>query len=273
MNNSFYALALLLFINFASAQTVYTGIVRDMGSGESIAYVNIGIVNKNSGTVSDANGRFQIALDDKFDDEILKISIIGYKSISYKVSDFKNTILADEVVLLEKNISALKEVVIKNRNLKPGILGNFLEGRTVSAGFVNNILGNEMGMVMKIKKSPTFIEGFHAVIDYNKYEILKFRLNFYEVKNGFPTNSLLDESIIITSGVEKGKMNIDLSEHNIMVNGDFFVSLEWIEGLGEGGLHFLADYTGPPVITRAASQGKWNKQGDLSFGFTISVKN
>lgn len=68
-------------------------------------------------------------------------------------------------------------------------------------------------------------------------------------------------------------MTVDLRDYNIMVNGDFFISLEWIEELGEGGLHFKADYTGNPVITRAASQGKWNKQEDISFGFTVSVKN
>jgi len=271
----FVCCTLLLFTNstlFGQA-VAYKGVVKDINSGENLAYVNIGVVNKNLGTVSNTNGVFQLVLDDKFDAETIRISLIGYKSLTFGVSDFKKMILSTDIILMEKNVSELREVVIKNKNLRDAKLGNVLEGRTASAGFVNNVLGNEIGMVMKINSKPTYIEKFHAIIDYNKYEILKFRLNIYDVKKGMPTNSLLDESIIISSGVEKGEMTIDLSDYNIMVNGDFFISLEWIEELGEGGLHFLADYTGSPVITRAASQGKWNKQDKISFGFTVTVKN
>lgn len=266
--------ALLIFIStslFAQSKT-FEGITKDNATGQNIAYVNIGIVNKNVGTVSDVNGKFQLALDDKFDNETLKISIVGYKSLEYKVADFKKILSGNSTVLLEKNIAELKEVVIRNKNLKSAELGNVLDRKTVSAGFVNNVLGNEIGIVIKAKKRPTYIEAFNAVIDYNHYAELKFRLNIYDLKKGLPNNSILTESIIVNSKIDKGKLTVDLSDYNIVVNGDFFVSLELIEGLGEGGLHFLADYDGPKVFTRAVSQGKWNKVDGLSFGFSVSVK-
>lgn len=265
---------LLLFIStvlFAQPK-MFEGVTKDRATGQEIAYVNIGILNKNVGTVSDTHGKFQLPLDDKFDNETLKISIVGYKSLTYSVAAFKKAVSENSSILLEKNIAELKEIVIKNKNLREARLGNVLERRTVSAGFVNNVLGNEIGIVVKVKGKPTYIEAFHAVVDYNHYGELKFRLNVYDLKKGIPDNPLLTESIILKSRIEKGELTLDLSDYNIMVNGDFFISLELIEGLGEGGLHFLADEDGPKVFTRAVSQGKWNKVDEVSFGFSVSVK-
>lgn len=274
MNKILILIAFLFWgIGISYAQSkVYEGILRDKDSNERLAYVNIGVLNKNLGTVSDANGKFRMVLDDTFNAEVLKISMIGYKNLSFSVSDFKKRILENEVLFLEKEVAELKEIVISNKKLKTVVLGNVLERKTVSAGFVNNLLGNEIGIIIKTKRSPTFIEAFHAVVDYNHYNEMKFRINFYDLKNGLPNNTILHENIIAKSTLKKGKLTIDLSEYNIVVNGDFFVSIELIESLGEGGLHFLADYSGSPVITRSASQGKWNKQEDVSFGFTVTAK-
>lgn len=256
---------------FAQSKT-FEGITKDKTTAQPIAYVNIGVLDKNTGTVSNANGEFKLPLDTALDNETLKISIVGYKSLTYKVADFKKALRENNTVLLEKNIAELKEIVIKNKNLKDARLGNILGRRPASAGFVNNVLGNEIGIVVKIKNKPTYIEAFHAMVDYNHYGELKFRLNIYDLKKGIPDSPLLTESIIINSSIEKGELTVDLSDYNIMVSQDFFISLELIEGLGEGGLHFLADDDGPKVFTRAVSQGKWNKVEDLSFGFSVSVK-
>lgn len=274
MKKIFFLLFLIAATNNILAQSItYAGIIKDKDSKEDIAYVNIGVLNKNIGTVSDVNGKFEISLDNKFDSETLKISIIGYKSQSIKVADFKKKMTENATIFLEKNIAELKEVVVRNRNLQTGILGNTIEKKSVSAGFVNNVLGNEIGITVKIKNKPTFIEAFNAIVDYNNYKELKFRLNFYDLKKGLPNNNILQENIIVTSTIKKGKLTVDLSDYNIVVTDDFFVSIELIEGLGEGGLHFLADYTGSAVITRAVSQGKWNKvNDDLSFGFTVTAK-
>lgn len=266
-------MALLLLQPGCWAQTVtYNGIVKDRDSGTPLAYVNIGVLNRNSGTVTDTEGRFALALGPVHDDETIKISMIGYHSLQLPVSGFKSAVAANPVLYLDKNIAALREVVIPNKRLRTYILGNTPGNKTVSAGFVNNVLGNEIGIIVKTGSKPTFIEAFHAIVDYNHYKNLKFRINVYDLKDGLPNNALLTENIIVSSEVRKGKMTIDLSDYNLLVAEDFFISIELIEGLGEGGLHFIADYTGTPVITRAASQGRWNKQKKLSFGFSVTVK-
>lgn len=254
------------------AQKTLKGVIKDGATTENLAYVNIGIVNQNVGTVSDKNGNFSLSISDNIAGEMLKISSIGYQTIIIKVSDFEAQIAKNNIVYLEKSVAILNEIVIKNKNLKTRVLGNVLERKTVSAGFANNVLGNEIGIIIKIKKKPTFIESFNAIVDYNKYKVFKFRINFYSVKNGLPNATLLQENIIVSSIVKNGLMTIDLNDYNIVMYEDFFVSIELIEQMGEGGLHFLADYQGIPIITRAASQGRWNKQKKLSFGFNLTTK-
>ena len=106
---------LINFNCFAQFKT-YNGFLKDIENNQPLAYVNIGIIDKNLGTVSDANGQFDLNLDDKFDSEILKISMIGFKTQTFKVKDFKEKILKDNVIYLEKSVATLKEVAIKNNN-------------------------------------------------------------------------------------------------------------------------------------------------------------
>lgn len=250
----------------------FEGILNSKDANLPIAYANIGVLNQNLGTVTDQNGRFSLKIDQNFDNSDIRISSIGYITKIIKVVAFRKMLFESKTIFLEKAVSELREIIIKNKKSQIATLGNTLGKKTVSAGFVNNVLGNEIGIKIKINKKPTFIEAFQAMIDYNKFENFKFRINIYSLKKGLPDENLLTENIIVTTQVTKGLMTIDLSEYNIMVTDDFFISIELIEQLGVGGLHFLADYAGSPIITRAASQGKWNKQGKLSFGFSVVVK-
>ncbi len=264
---------IFFFSIIANSQiTICNGVLQSKNTNQNIAYANIGIVNQNLGTVTNQNGEFSLIIDERFDYSDIKISSIGFVSMVLKVSEFKKLLSQNKIITLEKAVDQLKEIVIRNKKLKCAMLGNTLGKKVVSAGFVNNILGNEIGIKIKINQKPTFVDAFQAVVDYNKFENLKFRINIYSIKNGLPDENLLTENIIATSQIKKGLMNIDLSQYDIMVIEDFFISIELIEQLGNGGLHFLADYKGTPIITRATSQGKWNKQVQLSFGFSVVVR-
>ena len=76
-------LALLFSISTAFSQTI-SGTVVDLSSKQALAYVNIGIVGKGVGKVSDSNGNFSIMLDEKYNDDTIKISMIGYTPIYMK---------------------------------------------------------------------------------------------------------------------------------------------------------------------------------------------
>lgn len=262
----------ILFSLITFGQNSFKGNLKDKTTKEPLAYVNIGVVGKNIGTVSDMNGDFEIKLPEANNNDTLKMSMIGYESLTFIVSDFKKIISkTPEIVLVPKTME-LKEVVISGRELKEKILGNTTESKTMTGGFSSNELGNEVGIVIKIKRSPTYIKQFCANIASNKYDSLKFRLNFYDLKDGMPNQRINNQNIILTSNIKEGKLIVDLSKYDIIMEDDFFVSLEWIENLGENGLYFSVGLLGSPIISRHTSQGNWKKIGAVSLGFNVTAK-
>lgn len=266
-------LAAGLLSSFSVFSQSIHGEVTEAGSGEALSYASIGIVGHNVGTVSDAEGRFTLVLDGRPDTETVRVSALGYDALELPVGEFRQRYTKGATIALKRNVSELREVTVRSFAHR-AVWGNTdINYRDrITAGFVNNKLGNQLGMVFKAKKKPVKITGFHAIIANNQYREIKFRLNVYAVKDGLPAESLLAENIIVSSSVKKGRLDVDLEDYGIVAEGDFYVSLEWIEDLGEGGLHFAADYSGPKMVTRAASQGLWNPQQDVSFAFSVSVR-
>lgn len=254
------------------SQNVLEGYVRDKQSNEGLPYVNIGIIGKNVGTVSRSDGWFSIILDDKYSDDSLRFSMMGYKNKTFKIGGIHNLIKNPAQIAMEAELIKLKEVVILSKELKEGVLGNKTESKAMQAGFSSNQLGNEVGIAIKIKKKPTYIENINVSIVHNKYDTLKFRINFYTLKDGMPYENILKQSIVVHTTLKKGKLTIDLRKYNIVVEENFFAALEWIEDLGENGLYFSASFTGSPIIARHTSQGTWEKVGPISLGISVGVK-
>ena len=82
--------ATLLFISsFSFSQQTIKGNVIDAEENLALSYVNIGILNKNTGTVSGKNGSFKLRLSDavKKEDKII-FSHIGYVPQTYAIAYF-----------------------------------------------------------------------------------------------------------------------------------------------------------------------------------------
>jgi len=82
-------LLLILSSTFLQSQTVIKGSLIDKTTKETLPYVNIGVIGKNLGTVSDINGNFKIELPKQHDNDTLRISMIGYETLDFIASDFK----------------------------------------------------------------------------------------------------------------------------------------------------------------------------------------
>ncbi len=246
---------------------VIEGTVRDSKTRENLPYVNVGIVGKGVGTVTDNAGAFKITMNGT-DADSLKVSMIGYLPQTFPVSDLKKSI-GTVNVLLEPSITALKEVKIYNHNFREVILGNTTQSKSTNAGFTSNQLGNEIGEIIKIKKSPTRLKHFNAAISRPASDSVKLRLNFYSVKDGMPDQILQQQNIFVT--VKKGQetISVNLEPYNIIVEDKFFVSLEWIENTHGPGLMFSASLLSSAIISREASQAKWEKVGLAGVGFNV----
>jgi hypothetical protein len=166
----------------------------------------------------------------------------------------------------------LQEVVIKPHKTKTLITGNTTNSRTLSAGFSSNDLGSEVGTVMRYKKKkPGKLENVNFNIAYNAFpEALLFRVNIYDFKDGKIGESILKEPLYLETMISNGTLTLDLSEKNIYVKNDCFVSLEWIKDFGKRGLMFSAGFFNADSYARKISQGDWNK-APVGLGFWSTV--
>lgn len=262
----------ILGIHTVNAQTNLTGFIHDDSSGNGIPYVNIGVLYQGVGTVTDTTGKFVFLLKNDYTQDSVRISSIGYQSKTLSVPAFKKLLETDSVISLSPVSTLLPEVAIANRKLKKETIGNDTQSESFTIGFSSNLLGNEVGVRMKIKK-PTKINAFNTYIVKNEYGKVKFRLNIYDIKDGSPNRSILKENIFIETDIKSGPLSVDLSQYDIRCEDDIVVSLEWIEDLGEKGLNFSASFLGKPAFFRTASQGAWEKSGTFSVGFSLDVES
>jgi len=273
VNIKYIVTVILMIYSFNGfCQDIYEGKIIDSRSKVSLPWVNIGIIGKNVGTVSNEMGDFEILFNEKHSMDTLRISMLGYKSLVYKVNDFKGRILLDPIFQLQEELVQLDEVVISNRIKRAFVLGNTEFTNTMVFGFQSNELGNEIGTIVKVEDGPVTIETINVNIYKNKLKRFKFRLNIYNLKEGRPNKNVLNENIIIECTLKKGEYAIDVSSYNITADEDIFVSLEWIENASKEQLYFSTTPEGSKTFTRHASQAYWVEAKNVSLGLNIGVK-
>lgn len=117
MKNSIRLFLILLFpiITF-SQEKIFSGIIID-SLKNPIKYVNIGILNKPVGTVTNDKGEFTFSSKNVIELDTLKISCMGFKSKEIIVKDLSN--ITEKIkISLDNYIENLDEVVVNKTNLR-----------------------------------------------------------------------------------------------------------------------------------------------------------
>lgn len=255
---------------FLFGQT-FKGKVQEATTPQGIPYVNIGIIGKNIGTVSDEAGNFELSTTAAQATDTIQFSMIGYKNRIFTVQEFLDFYKREEVVTLEKQAYDLTEIVVIPRDYKTKIVGNTTSNKAMSAGYETNNLGYELGVRMKIKKRPTYIEQVRINVAKCTYDSIFYRLNIYEMKGKRPGKNILKDPIYLSFAKEdiEDSIVIDLSDKGVYVEDDFLVSLELVNDLGVRGLYFCAGIFNNKTYYRETSQGTWNS---VPVGIGISAK-
>ena len=268
-----YLLLLCFNIQFGICQVDLVGQLIDADTEEPLPYVNIGLVNQNIGTVTDEAGYFELEVPGNgFADATLRFSMIGFEPQDFTLQEYR-----DQKILtspLNEKATALEEVVLttKRNKYQTKILGNKTTSQLIYAAFTTNKLGNEMGFLVRGRKNPMILKKFNVSLVENDYGPIRFRLNFYDLKDGLPNETLLNENIIVETDIQSGIVSKDLTPYEIVIDQDFFVAIEWIEDLGPGKLFFSGGFFGSPLIAREVSQGTWSKVGSASVGMNVEVR-
>ena len=257
------------------AVIVLKGRIVDKEKNENLSYVNIGIPNKNNGTVSRRDGSFQITIDEGKISDSLKFSMAGYLSQTVPISDLLNQ-KKQNVILLKESYSELKEVVITKKVLPQKILGNTTTSKFISIGLPLKFLGSEIGVKIRLGKNPVILKSFSFNVSDNRLDTAVFRMNIYNFKNGIPFENIIQKNVIVPLGKQTGRYTVNLIPYKLEMKGDILLSLEWIEGShsgsGNGVIFLSASFLNSATWHRITSQGEWKKATGLGVGLNMEVQ-
>ncbi|MBX2816002.1 MAG: carboxypeptidase-like regulatory domain-containing protein, partial [Saprospiraceae bacterium] len=213
-----------------SQDTDVSAIVIDATTEEPIPYVNIGVVNRNLGTVSDYEGAFKLEqVDHK---ESIRFSALGYATLDLSVMK----LMEESTVRLVPRQYDFEAVEVKASSLGDvTIVGaRNQKGRGLSIGFGSTMLGTEIGAPIEVKQ-PILVSSMHFKLNHAKGDSLLFRLNIYDFADGQVGEKVLRENVYLKDAQRRGEYTMDLKEYEIVLKDDVMVSLEWLRNFDEVG--------------------------------------
>ncbi|WP_223034900.1 carboxypeptidase-like regulatory domain-containing protein [Hanstruepera marina] len=246
-------------------QIIMTGVLKDLETGKPIEFVNIGVYNKNVGTISNFNGEFRLVLPISFINDSLTISHVGYETIKIKIQKSKNI----EISLTPK-LNDLDEILITTKKKKTRKIGVKSYNRLLwlsSISRENDILENAQRIKIpnnssvKVKNVNFLLrKGFES-------DSCFIRINFYKNSNNYPGEKIVFSNIVENKYFKPGWITFNLSDYDIYLDEDFFVGIEFIPNFKSDRKIFLgAILTKGKGFIRSSSQGKWEKtQGASSI--------
>jgi hypothetical protein len=260
MKNKFSLLLALVNI-FGCIASSYSqtikGKVTDYETGQPLSYVNVGIPGKNRGTVTDTIGTFELTLPNETESDSLVLSLIGYESVKIPIQQMNRQEFFQ--FRLKQHTYQMQEVMVSSKRYKFEKLGNQVQSKRKKVGIGRDQLGAELGTLIQLGSKPAYLEKASFYIAKNDYGKIRLRLNVYSFKDGSPGESLLNKPVYIETDIKVGLWTVDLAEHNIALQGDFLVSLEYIQDMGFQGLYFSFDFNNAPSYLKATSQAEWKK--------------
>lgn len=270
---NYIVLLLLAMVSTQAAfsQTSLKGRVIDLDTGKPVDYVNIGIIDKAKGTVSEQDGSFILNLvpSDINKNYIVQFSRIGYETIQFSSEDLKSKLTQSEEIKMKESLFELEGITISNKDSKKNRIGYVSSSKRLF-GFWNDslALGGEHASKIRIKKSPLKLEDLSFNIITSISDSLLVRVNIYEIDKGLPGRNISKKNILHTIRKKRGKIIIDLSPYNIIVDNHFIVSLELLKIYGnEVGIAISAFNDGARSYTRLLSQDRWRR---MRKGTTIA---
>lgn len=261
---------ILLFVlgNLSSFGQDLSGKVTNAEDMKPIDFANIGVIGMDIGTVSEIDGNYHLSIGEEYDEGILRFSYIGFENFEIKVKDFKKRNNHD--IELKPLVYELEEAIVTPKVSGKKTLGHTGKSKMTTAGFGEYKLGFEHAVRMKLApKEKAIIEKININIARCTFENLHYRLNVYSIKGKKKIKSILKKPIYVKFTKEeiKDQITFYLEEENIIVKGDFLVSLEHIEDLGTGEIAFSCDKKSKTYV-RKTSQGKWKI---VKVGISISA--
>jgi len=256
-----HAVRMLFLLSFLFCTGILSGqchngkiISSDTETG--IGYASIGIVGRDIGTVSDQEGNFSLTIKDGYDNDSLRISMIGYEPKCFLVSKFREHPQKD--IYLNPMPYELNEVEVTYHRPKNVVLGESVQTNDLRSGFDCNNLGSELGIKVDLRKRVR-LKDINLNVAICTYDSVTYRLNIYQSDNKTEYENILSEPIYIsfTKDDINKVLTFDLSDHSIIVEGNVLIALELYRDMGNGKLLFNTQFFTGSTLHRKTCEGNW----------------
>lgn len=217
----FIVVALLMFCSSIGAQQVFNGVVYEYGTNSVVPYAMIFAKGKDVGVVSDKNGKFSLVSDKIEALDSITITSLGYSKELIAVKDWKD----GENIFIRTNPLQINEALVtanRTKNIKIGITGAGMKMLFVPLFMKqeldkNDFIGREVGVALEVSRD-CHVKKLNFFIALNKYDNVKLRALFYEMKDGRPGDLIVNKDIIFNVDIEKGWYSVDLIPYGIYLS-------------------------------------------------------
>lgn len=244
-------------INGNSRQDILLkGLIYDENN-KPIKYANIGILDGTEGTVTDIDGAYSLTISSYLENDIIKISSIGYEDLEILVNDFINQHKKIYRLSHVAKTANIEEVVLENRKPKAKVLGIKSNSHNIRIGFKNGVLGQEIGTLIK-NKNKIKLQKLNVNILESSFTNTPFRVNIYKVNADGNYQNILEDNILlnISNNDNFKTKSLDLSEYKLILEGDFLITLELLDNKENGELYFSGSIFSKGLV-RKTSQSKF----------------
>ncbi|WP_134088490.1 alpha/beta hydrolase-fold protein [Olivibacter sp. XZL3] len=222
---------LLLAVGFPFglwSQVRFTGRVIDSQHKKPLAYVNVGIRDKNIGTLADQTGVFLLLIPPGHEADTLSFSLVGYKNSNIPIKNLESG--GQQIIALEKKSIELDEVEVAARQSEERRFGIKRRGLLMhfADGMFNKDDSFEIGQLIKLGAHPVKINTVNLYLLESRPDSAIFRINFYGYRDGKPAERIVEKSIVQRKAIKKGWLSFDLSKEHIQLSGDVVVTLEFL---------------------------------------------
>ena len=253
---------LLCFPLVAGAQEVLSGRITD-SLGLSVPYVNIGVVGKGKGTVSNSKGQYQIDLTGVAPKDSIYFSHLNYYRRAFAVKDLQR----DPKVVLVEHVFELPSFTVSQK--KPKL--QTIKGMGVNVGKVyyigEDVLNKEeIGNIITLKHTYLAKE-FELPILENTMPNLVLRLQILKIEDDGTLTPLVEKPIYLSIPQNSQKQKIVQELQVILPKGRIWVGLRAVEGSGDGHFGFEGNLSGGYELKDGVF-----KKFELSIGVRYGIK-
>jgi hypothetical protein len=280
-------LCLIFFIQIIShavAQVSVQATIIDGKTNLPIPYATIGIKGRSVGTIANERGEFILKIDESLAnlDHSIIISSIGYENKSIPLADLNPHV---QIISLKPLVKELKTVVIKPSKFKRKVCGRTGNSTLMTASMfterslINDNLGREHATIFDIDKE-CLVRDFNMYVVFNHFDSVKFRLNFYSVKDGQPDKLINNHDILFDVSEKKGWVTVNLIDYDIYLKGynKVAVSIQWVKSTKTDSTSRSFNVSVLPTPLRSMffrdkSQSEWKKISPANLAFNITTDN